>query len=196
MIALLQGKIVSKTPDEIIVDVGGVGYHVFTTLTTFERLPESGADVRLHIHTHVREDNISLYGFLTTEEKRIFNQLLKVNGIGPKLGLAILSGVGPHDFVQAVTRQDLARLNAIPGVGRKTAERIILDLKDKLIKDNPLTTGSYSAKISEVLSDALSALVNLGYNKGSAERALSKVNVTDDSELTKIIKNALRELTT
>lgn len=195
MIALLTGKIVSKSPSEVILDVSGVGYHVHTTLNTFDQLPETNNSVTLHIYTHVREDTLSLFGFLSREEKDIFTKLLKINGIGPKLSLAILSGVPPHEFVNAVCEEDLARLNAIPGVGRKTAERIIIDLKDKLTMDlTAKTTEKIKEKSGGLYDDALSALVNLGYNKNHVEKALGKVGLTKDSSLTIVIKDALKEL--
>lgn len=195
MIALLTGKIVSKSPNEIIVDVSGVGYHVFTTLYTYENLPETGDTVTLQIYTHVREDNLSLYGFSTREERTLFTKLLKVSGIGPKLAVSILSGVPPHDFVEAVIREDMARLNAIPGVGRKTAERIIIDLKDKLTSDL-LTHHAVDSprKATVVFDDAISALIHLGYNKSEAEKALGKIGVGKDDSLPTIIKDALKEL--
>lgn len=195
MIALLTGQIVSRSPSELTLDVSGVGYQVFTTLSTYERLPEDDRNITLYIYTYVREDNLSLYGFLSREEKALFIKLLKVNGIGPKLALAILSGVPPHEFVEAVTGEDLARLNAIPGVGRKTAERIIIDLKDKLT-DIGVTRPSVigAGKAASTYDDALSALLNLGYKKPQAERVLGKVGVDKDVSLTNVIKNALREL--
>jgi Holliday junction DNA helicase RuvA len=195
MIALLTGKIISKSPGELIVDVSGVGYRLSTTLNSYEQLPDLDEVITLHVYTHVREDSLSLFGFFSKEEKEIFIRLLKVNGIGPKLGLSILSGVGPADFVTAVTGEDLARLNAIPGVGRKTAERIILDLKDKLTGTafSAMTTASASAT-SGVYDDAISALTNLGYNKQQAEKALGKVGLDNERPLTIIIKDALKEM--
>lgn len=195
MIALLTGKIVSKSPSEVILDVSGVGYAVSTTLNTFENLPEKDENATLHIYTHVREDSFSLFGFLSKEEKEIFIKLLKVNGIGPKLGLAILSGVPPHDFVSAVTGEDIARLNAIPGVGRKTAERIILDLKDKLTLSsmNTIETKTTSRKTA-LYDDAISALQNLGYNRLQSEKALGKIGIDNNVSLPAILKDALKEL--
>lgn len=195
MIALLTGQIVSKAPDELIIDVSGVGYHVSTTLSTYETLPETGSTITLHIFTYVREDHLSLYGFLSRDEKVLFTKLLKVSGIGPKLAMAILSGVPPHDFVEAVRGADLARLNAIPGVGRKTAERIIIDLKDKLIGAQfARRRAAGGGKAADIYDDAVSALVNLGYNRTHAERALGKIGVAKDATLTAVIKDVLKEL--
>ena len=196
MIARLKGKIIFKSTEEVVIDTGGVGYEVRTTLTTYEKLPEDGEMVELHIYTHVREDNISLYGFFSETEKRLFKKLIKINGVGPKLAISILSGVPPEDFITAVTGEDIARLNAIPGVGKKTAERIIVDLKDKLIKEHNtiISTGGMSHSMSGVYDDALSALLNLGYKRPSAEMALAKVGVSKDAELTTVIKESLKEL--
>jgi len=195
MIAFLNGKLISKETDEIIIDVGGVGYQVHTTLSTTQELPSLDEEVTLYIYTHVREDSLALYGFKTHDEKVLFTKLLKVNGIGPRLALSILSGVPPHDFVQAVASEDLARLNAIPGVGKKTAERIIIDLKDKLQSANFLqmpTAGK--TKNAALYDDALSALVNLGYNRVQAERTLGKIGLQEKTSVTHIIKDALKEL--
>lgn len=195
MIALLTGKVVSKAPGELVLDVSGVGYHVGITLTTFERLPEAGETITMHIFTYVREDTLALYGFMTPDEKLLFTKLLKVSGIGPKLAVAILSGVPPRDLVDAIMSEDLARLNAIPGVGRKTAERIIIDLKDKLVAYQPGASATASAaRKSTVYDDALSALVNLGYNRVQAERTLGTIGVAKDADLSSVIKDALKEL--
>src|SRR5262249_53785879 len=132
VIAHLRGKLARKTPARIVVDVNGVGYEVFVPTTTFTALPESGSEVSIDIHTHVREDVIALYGFSTPRERSIFEKLMSISGIGPKLAVTILSGGSVEDLVGSIKRSDLARLTAIPGVGRKTAERIILELKDKL----------------------------------------------------------------
>lgn len=195
MIALLTGKIVSKTPAELILDVSGVGYHVHTPFSTFEKMPEAGDEVTLQIFTHVREDALLLFGFFSKEEKEIFVKLLKVNGIGPKLALSILSGVPAGDFIEAVRNEDLVRLNSVPGIGRKTAEKIIIELKDKLKSMNVVSQhGTGSGRSSAVYDDAVSALVNLGYNKVQAEGVLGRVGVKKDASLTNIIKDALKEL--
>lgn len=195
MIASLSGRITHKSADSIILDVSGVGYEVQVSLNTLEKLPEEGSDTTLQIFTYVREDNLSLFGFLTSYEKRVFTRLIKISGIGPKLALSILSGLPPSDLVAAVTSEDLARLNAIPGVGRKTAERIIVDLKDKLVKDQLLRPVSDSgSSTSNTYDDALSALMNLGYPKTVAERALGRIGAGKKAPLPSIIKEALKEL--
>lgn len=194
MIALLKGIIHSKNDTEIILDVNGVGYQVLLAKNTLDQLPEPTQELTLHIYTHVREDAFVLYGFFTKEEKDIFIKLLKVNGIGPKLALSILSGVGPQDFVNAVYDQDLKRLNAIPGVGKKTAERIIIDLKDKLLGFKSSQPIFLSKKANKTFDDAESALLNLGYNKLHVERVLSKTTFDETTSLSIIIKQALKEL--
>jgi Holliday junction DNA helicase RuvA len=168
VIAHLSGKLVEKDPARVVVDVNGVGYEVFVPLTTFTSLPEKGTDVSIDIHTHVREDIIALYGFSTRRERTIFEKLITISGIGPKLAVTILSGGSVEDLVGAIKRNDLARLTAIPGVGKKTAERIVVELKDKLrefvIEDEK----------SGVEADVLSALENLGYNRALADGALRR----------------------
>jgi len=192
MIGLLTGKVVSKSPTDIILDVGGVGYHIFVSLTTFERLPQESDELTLYILTYVREDVISLYGFLTREEKELFAQLLKVSGIGPKTALALLSGLTPSELANAVVQEDVVRLSAIPGIGRKTAERIIVDLKDRL------TSGSTEIRVFDpkenIYNDVISALVNLGYQKKEVEKVLKQMPIDAGSDLGFVIKNTLREL--
>lgn len=196
MIAYLEGTLKSRGTDHLIVSVGGVGYHVFVTPSIAEKYCEINSVIELHIHTHVREDQIALYGFPTPHELRIFQRLINVQGIGPKLALGVLSGLPANDFVSAVVNDDLTRLNAISGVGKKTAERIILDLKDRLIKDGMVTLpvlGATSAKPT-VSGDAISALVNLGYNRQEAERALISLGNPADMPISQLIKAALKEL--
>jgi Holliday junction DNA helicase RuvA len=168
VIAHLRGKLAQKEPARVIVDVNGVGYEVFIPLTTFTALPEAGSDVSIDVHTHVREDLIALYGFSSRRERVIFEKLMTISGIGPKLAVTILSGGSVEELVGAIKRSDLARLTAIPGVGRKTAERIILELKDKL-----QDFIEAQAK-SSVEADVLSALENLGYNRALSEAALRR----------------------
>jgi Holliday junction DNA helicase RuvA len=190
MIAHLRGKLAQKAPARVIVDVNGVGYEVFVPLTTFSALPAAGADVSIDIHTHVREDLIALYGFSTGRERSIFEKLMTISGIGPKLAITILSGGSVEDLVGAIKRGDLARLTAIPGVGKKTAERIVLELKDKLqeFTDAP-------AK-SPVEADVLSALENLGYNRALSESALSRAANGDvATPFDVLFKRALQILT-
>src|SRR5215204_2455470 len=167
MIAVLKGSIAEKTPSRVIVDVAGVGYDVLVPLSTFYVLGEPGAAVTLRIHTHVREDLIALYGFVTRLEQDLFERLISISGIGPKLALAVLSGIEPADLIRAIRTQDVVRLTAIPGVGKKTAERIGLELKDRLPQP-AVTTGRVPPSASpqdQLREDLLSALLNLGYQR-------------------------------
>ena len=168
MIAHLRGKLSQKDPARLVVDVNGVGYEVFIPLTTFTALPAAGSEVSIDIHTHVREDMIALYGFSTRRERIIFEKLMTISGIGPKLAVTILSGGSVEELVGAIKRSDLARLTAIPGVGRKTGERIILELKDRL------QDFAEAQPKSTVEGDVLSALENLGYNRALSEGALQR----------------------
>jgi holliday junction DNA helicase RuvA len=178
VIALLRGTLVDKNPNRLIVDAGGVGYDVQVPLSTFYVLGEAGTPVTLRIHTHVREDAIALFGFATPLELTLFERLIAINGIGPKLALAVLSGIEPADFIKAIRGQDVARLTAIPGIGKKTAERIGLELKDRLPATATATgpDGPATARPEDQLrDDLLSALVNLGYQRPIAERAIDAV---------------------
>jgi len=170
MIAHLRGRLIAKHPNQAIVEAGGVGYDVVISVPTFSDLPGVGADVSLHIHTHVREDAIALFGFLRPEEKQLFEKLLSVSGIGPKLAITILSGMAAADMVGAIRGNDVAKLTRIPGIGKKTAERMVLELRDKL---QDFTTAPAAPPASPVEEDVISALVNLGYQRGAAERALA-----------------------
>ena len=190
MIAHLRGKLAQKDPARVIVDVNGVGYEVFIPLTTFTALPATGSEVSIDVHTHVREDIIALYGFSTRRERTIFEKLMTISGIGPKLAMTILSGGSVEDLVSAIKRSDLARLTAIPGVGKKTAERIILELKDKLqeFAEAPARPA--------VESDVLSALENLGYLRAHAEAATRRAIDGDrDPAFDVLFKRALQILT-
>lgn len=169
MIAHLRGKLVEKEPSRVVIDVNGVGYEVFVPLTTSSALPERGVEVAIDIHTHVREDIIALYGFSTRSERSIFEKLMTISGIGPKLAVTILSGGSVDALVSAIRRGDLARLTAIPGVGKKTAERIVVELKDKLQDFAVQTVDKLPTE-----SDVLSALENLGYNRVLAESAIRR----------------------
>lgn len=171
MIARLKGTLVEKTPSRIVIDVGGVGYDVLVPLSTFYGLAEAGSAVTLRIHTHVREDVIALYGFATGLEQDLFERLIAISGIGPKLALAVLSGIDPGELVRAIRVQDVARLTRIPGVGKKTAERIGLELKDRL--PHTAEPADAAAAVSDDLrTDLLSALTNLGYKGTVAEKAV------------------------
>lgn len=177
MIAHLRGKLLAKHPNQAIVETAGVGYDVTISVPTFSDLPALGADVALHIHTHVREDVIALYGFLRPSEKLLFEKLISVSGIGPKLGITILSGMPADEMVGAIRGNDVARLTRIPGIGRKTAERMVLELRDKLPEAAP-TTAPASPVMSGAEEDVLSALVNLGYQRAAAEKALALATKT------------------
>ena len=190
MIAHLRGKLAQKDPARVVVDVNGVGYEVFIPLTTFTAMPETGFEVSIDIHTHVREDIIALYGFSTRRERVIFEKLMTISGIGPKLAMTILSGGSVQDLVAAIKRGDLARLTAIPGVGKKTAERIILELKDKL------QDFSEGPAASPLESDVLSALENLGYLRAHAEAAMRRaVDGDRDPSFDMLFKRSLQILT-
>jgi len=190
VIAHLRGKLAQKDPARVIIDVNGVGYEVIVPLTTFSGLPEPGSEVSVDIHTHVREDVIALYGFSTRRERVIFEKLMTISGIGPKLAVTILSGGSVEDLVGAIRRADLARLTAIPGVGRKTAERIILELKDKL-QDFAEAQPKLSVEV-----DVFSALENLGYNRALAEGALRRaMNGDGDRGFEVLFKRSLQILT-
>ena len=175
MISLLRGTLAGKSPSRIIVDVGGVGYDVQVPLSTFYVLGEEGAGVSLRIHTHVREDVIALFGFASGLEHDLFERLIAINGIGPKLALAVLSGIEPAELIRAVRNHDVARLTAIPGVGKKTAERIGLELKDRLPAAAPSdVVAPPSSPRDQLRDDLLSALLNLGYQRNVAEKAIEK----------------------
>jgi holliday junction DNA helicase RuvA len=174
MIAHLRGKLLAKHPNQAIVETGGVGYDVTISVPTFSDLPAIGGEVTLHIHTHVREDLIALYGFLRPAEKRLFEKLITVSGIGPKLAITILSGMAADEMVNAIRGNDVARLTRIPGIGKKTAERMVLELRDKLAPEGVAESAVMPA-MSPVEEDVLSALMNLGYQRAAAERALASV---------------------
>jgi Holliday junction DNA helicase RuvA len=168
MIAHLRGKLIEKEPSRVVIDANGVGYEVFVPLSTFTAMPNAGVEVSLDIHTHVREDIIALYGFSSKQERRVFEKLIGISGIGPRLAVTILSGGSIEGLVGAIRKGDLGRLTSIPGVGKKTAERIVIELRDKL-KD----FAEGPAK-STVETDVLSALENLGYSHPIAEAAMNR----------------------
>jgi Holliday junction DNA helicase RuvA len=177
VIAQLRGTLLDKHPSRVVVDVGGVGYDVQVPLSTFYGLGEPGTSVSLRIHTHVREDVIALFGFSTPLEQDLFERLIAISGIGPKLALAVLSGIEPADLIRAIRTQDVARLTKIPGIGKKTAERIGLELKDRLPQPVPAAGPAPAAERPEdqFRDDLLSALLNLGYQRPAAEKAIDKV---------------------
>jgi len=190
VIARLRGKLAEKEPARVVIDVGGVGYEVFIPTTTFTAMPNAGAEVSLDIHTHVREDALLLYGFSSRQERRVFERLISISGIGPKLAVTILSGGSVEGLVGAIRRGDLARLTSIPGVGKKTAERIVVELKDKLKE----FTEEPAKPVVE--TDVLSALENLGYSRPMAEAAVRRaVNGDEDAAFDVLFKRALQILT-
>ncbi len=198
MIAWLRGAVQRKSADSVIIDVAGVGYLVSVPVSTLGAVPGPGEEVSLHIHTHLREDSLSLFGFATELEKELFQLLLGVSGIGPKLALSVLSGLSAQDLLSAIGSSDDARLCAIPGIGKKTAARLCLELKDKvrqLAPEAQLRTGAGSPVLSGRLDDAVSALVNLGYKGPVAEDAVKKIDQgRPDLRLEELIREALSVL--
>jgi Holliday junction DNA helicase RuvA len=195
VIAHLRGRILDKQPNRIVVDVNGVGYDVAVPLSTFYGLGEAGADIALRIHTHVREDALLLFGFATRLEQDLFERLISVSGIGPKVALAVLSGIEPTDLMTAIQRGDLARLTAIPGVGKKTSERIVVELKDRLPKAETVAVpGTGSPAPSALRDDVLSALMNLGYHRPLAEKAVDASIAAGHGDFETALRQALREL--
>ena len=201
MIAFLSGKLLEKQANTVIVDVGGVGYEVTIPLSTFYELGEIGADVQLRIFTHVREDALQLFGFKTEREKQLYLKLISVQGIGAKSGITMLSGMSADEIIVAIRTDNLARLTAIPGVGKKTAERLVIELRDKL---NDISSASVQESVStertnlpvdEVYDDAISALTNLGYQRNAAEKALKQA-VQEGTEMSvqKLLRRSLQLL--
>jgi Holliday junction DNA helicase RuvA len=197
MIALLTGKVASKSPDFIILDVNGVGYRVQIPFSTYYELPEEGEMVSLQIYTHVKEDAISLYGFRTVAEKNFFQLLISVSGIGPKLGKDILSNCQVGDLSRAILQGNLTRLCAIPGIGKKGAERMVLELKEKVQKLDasiPVQEGARHAEPSGIREDVASALVNLGYKEAVVKNALADMQIPAEASMETVLKQALKSL--
>jgi Holliday junction DNA helicase RuvA len=200
MIAHLTGRLLNRNTKSVIIDAGGIGYEVFVPLSTFYGLPKEEERISLHIHTHVREDAILLYGFQTQLEKDLFLMLISVSGIGPKLGVNILSGIGPEELLDAISRGDAMRLQSIPGVGKKTAERITLELRERAARthsERPPLESRQNIETAEahMMDDALSALVNLGYPPKAAKQAVDRAKSTvRETSLEAWIKEALRHL--
>lgn len=195
MIAQLHGRIVSKDPQEVVLDTGGVGYRVFIPVSTFYRLPETGAEARLRIHTHVREDALALFGFLSEVEHSLFEKLIGVAGVGPKLAVTILSGMEAPDLVDALRAGDIPRLVRIPGVGRKTAERLVLELKDKLPARAPTLDPGPASPPSTPHEDLLLALVHLGYSRPEAERGADRaLRELPEGRFEELLRLSLRSL--
>jgi holliday junction DNA helicase RuvA len=204
MIAHLSGRLLSKEPNTVIVDVSGVGYEVNIPLSTFYELENEGSDVKLRIYTHVKEDALQLYGFKTDRERQLFVNFISVSGIGPKLGIALLSGMSADELVASIKNNNLARLTLIPGVGRKTAERLIVDLREKMTAlaasqvSEDAGTGTEApipSSDDDVRSQALSGLLNLGYQRSAAEKAIDSV-LSEESEPTveSVLRRVLRKL--
>ncbi len=196
MIAQISGKLARKQPGEVIVDVGGVGYLVFIPLNVFYRLPDIGAPVSLQIHTHVREDALQLFGFHDLGEKQVFLMLMAVSGIGPKLALNILSGIPAEDLARALRNGDQVRLVSIPGVGKKLAERMIVELKDKFANFVAPAVDSAAAPeaSSQKMLDAVSALINLGYKKPEIEKTVRDVLKSGELSLEDVLRETLRQM--
>ena len=200
MIALISGKIVYKGISHVIVDVQGVGYRIFIPLTTFYELPETGQTITLHVHTNVKQDAINLFGFYTVQERDLFQLMISVSGIGPKMSMNILSGISAQELLRAISGGNVGKLVNIPGVGKKMAERLILELKEKVIKkmmmeDTPAADDQHKAN-EIIMEDALSALVNLGYKSNVAREALDKALRSSEKELgmDQLLKKTLKIL--
>lgn len=198
MIALVKGELAYKSIDHVIIDVNGVGYRLFIPLSTFYSLPEDGP-VKLFVHTHVREDALQLYGFLTPEERELFATLIGISGVGPKLAVNILSHIPVAELKAAIVNSDVKRLSALPGIGKKTAERLVLELKDKLTLSQGIDgaaggPGRIVVSGSDPFADVVSALVNLGYKEAQARKILGSMELAPDTPMEDILKGALRVL--
>jgi Holliday junction DNA helicase RuvA len=193
MIGSLRGKLVDKRPNQILLDVGGVGYQVQIPLSTFTALGALHDETTLLIHTHVREDQFNLFGFITAREKHCFELLISASGVGPSLALKILSGMSLEELVPAIRKGDLAQLVRIPGVGRKTAERMVVELRDKLAVVDIREAGKPTTR-SQLESDVASALVNLGYDERSVERAIEKARASADADFESLLRTSLQLL--
>jgi Holliday junction DNA helicase RuvA len=191
MIAHLRGRLISKHPNQAVVEASGVGYEVNISIPTFSALPALGAEVSLFVHTHVREDALSLFGFLRAEEKLLFERLISVSGIGPKLAVTILSGMPADAMIAAMKGNNIAALTRIPGIGKKTAERMVLELRDKL---EAFAIAAVATVASPVEEDVISALVNLGYQRPLAERALARLGNTSSEPFDGLFRKALAAL--
>jgi len=197
MIALLTGRLAHKSPDAIILDVNGVGYRVQIPFSTYYELPEEGKTVSLSIYTHVKEDAISLFGFRTVVEKEFFQLLISVSGIGPKMARDILSNIQPEELAAAIVQGNLVRLSAIPGIGKKTAERLVLELKEKVRKMDvapPARETSPSEAPPEVADDVASALVNLGYKEAVVRKVLAEMTIEPGASTETVLRQALKIL--
>ncbi|MCK4535618.1 MAG: Holliday junction branch migration protein RuvA [Desulfuromonadales bacterium] len=198
MIALVKGDLAYKSVDHVIIDVNGVGYRLFIPLSTYYTLPENG-QVQMFVHTHVREDALQLYGFLTVEEKEMFATLIGISGVGPKLAVNVLSHISVVDLETAIAHGDVKRLSSLPGIGKKTAERLVLELKDKLRATGRTGQASVApANLSglrlDPLNDVISALINLGYKEAQARKILESMEIAPDTPMEDILKGALKVL--
>jgi len=193
MIGMLRGILIEKRPNQVLIDVSGVGYLVLIPLSTFAGLGSLHHEITLLIHTHVREDVLALYGFLTAREKQCFELLISASGVGPSLGLKILSGMGMDELIPAIRKGDLVQLVRIPGVGRKTAERIVIELRDKLAAIDVPETGKPSTR-SQLEADTTSALVNLGYDVRAAEKAVEKARAAHGTDFEALLRASLQIL--
>ncbi len=194
MIGWLRGALASKSPEGLLVDVNGVGYRVLVSLNAFADLPNQGESVELQIHTHMRESSLELFGFVTLEEKALFTQLLAVSGVGPRMALTILSGIPTGDLVTALAEGDVKRLVGIPGIGKRTAERLIVELQDKVAGLALGASRESAAAAPEPADEAVSALVNLGYRQTEAEDAVRRAAQDGAGDLADVIREALRML--
>lgn len=197
MIALLTGRIAYKSPDYIILDVNGVGYRIQIPFSTYYDLPDEGGNVSLNIHTQVKEDAISLYGFRSRQEKTAFQLLISVSGIGPKLAKDILSNIQIDDLVRAIMQGNLTRLSAIPGIGKKSAERLVLELREKILRLEPASpaAGDSVPSVSATISDDVaSALVNLGYKEATVKKVMAEMAPPADGSMESLLKQALKQL--
>ena len=195
MIAFLRGRVLEKHPNRIVIDVNGVGYELYVPLSTYYDVGDEGSEIALRVHTHVREDALQLYGFLTPLEQQLFERLIAISGIGPKLAVAVLSGIDSHEFVASIQRADVARLTRIPGIGKKTAERIVLELKDRIADVAASSSAGEQPQTDRLRDDLVSALENLGYHRPLAEKAVDVVRARSGSApFEDALKGALREL--
>jgi Holliday junction DNA helicase RuvA len=194
VIGHLRGSLQRKSPQEVVVDVGGVGYRVSIPLSTFYKLGDTGHEVSLRVHTHVREDALALYGFLSAEEQLLFERLIAVAGVGPRLAVNILSGIESSELVDALRGGDVARLTRIPGVGKKTAERLVLELREKMPQVARGEQGPRPAGDGASKEDLLSALANLGYSRGEAEKGVERALRDGPGRLEDLLRRALRVL--
>jgi Holliday junction DNA helicase RuvA len=192
MISFLKGILIEKSPNELTIDVGGVGYHVYIPLSTYSNIGNSREPIELFIYTHLREDSLSLYGFLTKEEKEIFTKLISISGIGPKLAINILSGIGPEELQEAVRKNDVSRLTAIPGIGRKTALRIALELQEKLEEKERILATPQTKEKEEIIS----ALTNLGFKRKEVERIVEDTIkiFPEGTKFEKLFQESLKKL--